>query len=237
MNKILAQSINDNEVYIPRKRIMVFDVETTGLSITNRAYYNEPEPPLQLQPYILQMSFVIYETDTKQITKTRDMYIRINDEIEINTKITELTGIDRDICNNKGISIVEALDEFYEEYNKCDCIVAHNIDFDRSMLEIEKKRNDVTNTRYPNMFNEEYQKNTNKLLYCTMKVGRTICKLKSSNAQSNYYKPPKLAELFEYLFGKENLPLNLHNSLVDTFVCLKCFIKIKYNHNITIPNI
>lgn len=34
----------------------------------------------------------------------------------------------------------------------------------------------------------------------------------------------------ETLFG--TIPENLHDSSVDTLVCLKCFLKIKYNHNL-----
>jgi glycosyltransferase involved in cell wall biosynthesis len=41
-----------------------------------------------------------------------------------------------------------------------------------------------------------------------------------------YKKFPKLVELYQKIFGVT--PKNLHNSLNDVIVCLRCFIKLKY---------
>jgi hypothetical protein len=40
-----------------------------------------------------------------------------------------------------------------------------------------------------------------------------------------YKKYPKLAELYFTLFRQA--PTNLHNSIVDTLVCLRCFLRMK----------
>ena len=45
-----------------------------------------------------------------------------------------------------------------------------------------------------------------------------------------YAKYPKLAELHEKLFQKT--PKNLHNSLNDILVTLRCYMKIKYNTDV-----
>ena len=42
-----------------------------------------------------------------------------------------------------------------------------------------------------------------------------------------YKKYPKLSELYENLFNK--VPVDLHNSLIDTIVCLRCFMKMWFN--------
>ena len=42
----------------------------------------------------------------------------------------------------------------------------------------------------------------------------------------SYKKFPKLVELYQKMFGVT--PKNLHNSLNDVIVCLRCFIKFKY---------
>ncbi len=44
------------------------------------------------------------------------------------------------------------------------------------------------------------------------------------------YKMPKLIELHQYLFHSE--PNNLHNSLVDVFVCFRCYYKLTYSTDI-----
>ena len=68
-----------------------------------------------------------------------------------------------------------------------------------------------------------------KAKYCTMKNGRGICNiLKLSNDGKEYYlKWPKLIELYEKLFG-ESIE-NLHDSLVDTVACLRCYLKMSEN--------
>ncbi len=45
-------------------------------------------------------------------------------------------------------------------------------------------------------------------------------------------KSPKLSELYEKLF--DTIPENLHDSMVDTLLCLKCFIKMKYKKDVDI---
>ena len=46
----------------------------------------------------------------------------------------------------------------------------------------------------------------------------------------SYKKFPKLVELYQKMFGVT--PKNLHNSLNDVIVCLRCFIKLKYEIDI-----
>lgn len=44
------------------------------------------------------------------------------------------------------------------------------------------------------------------------------------------YKSPKLIELHKHLFQCE--PKNLHNSLVDVFVCFRCYYQMKYKKDV-----
>ena len=45
-----------------------------------------------------------------------------------------------------------------------------------------------------------------------------------------YKKFPKLEELYKHLF--QHTPENLHNSMIDTLICLRCFLKLKKNIDI-----
>ena len=45
-----------------------------------------------------------------------------------------------------------------------------------------------------------------------------------------YQKPPKLVELHQELF--KSVPKNLHNSLIDVFVCFRCFHEMVYEKDI-----
>jgi DNA polymerase III epsilon subunit-like protein len=118
---------------------LIFDVETNGLIPRNDPVTKLP-PPITECPHIIQMSFIIYNMYEHNIEKTYNVYINIPNEVEISNKITELTGITREMCND-GISIVEALSEFHEAYSACDCVIAHNLDFDSKMMLIEIERN------------------------------------------------------------------------------------------------
>ena len=212
-----------------RRRIMVFDVETTGLVPKKRATI-----ALTDLPHILQLTFVIFDTQYWRVVKSVDLYIKVADTIEIPERITEITGITREMCAG-GVSIEKAMHEFYEEYMLCDTIVAHNIDFDKEMIRIEMERcaNAQDQINWPcgidltQIFDDEYHKTQNKKTFCTMRVGRNICKIERTGKNGVYYKSPKLVELYEHLF--QMTPHGLHSSLVDTYVCLRCFVKICFH--------
>ena len=96
-----TSSTNNNQLVVRhalRKRIMVFDVETTGL-LPKKDTITKVSPTLQYFPHILQLSFVIYNTKYWCNEKIYNKYIRVGPEIEISAKITELTGITRELCN------------------------------------------------------------------------------------------------------------------------------------------
>ena len=212
-----------------RRRVMIFDVETTGLLPRDRTGI-----PLTELPHILQISFVIFDTQYWRVVKSVDFHINVPSTVEISPLVTELTGITREKCDN-GTTILNALLEFQKEYMLCNMIVAHNIQFDREMIRVEMERNrEQILTFDTNMvFNAEYEKSVNKEIYCTMQMGRNVCKIESlTKTGKTYFKSPKLIELYEHLFGMS--PKDLHNSLVDTYVCLRCFVKLRFKFDLSL---
>ena len=128
-----------------------------------------------------------------------------------------------------------ALNEFAKEYMQCDIIVAHNIKFDREMIRLELERNEslLADPDYKKIFERDFEKERGKFNYCTMYSGRNLCKIEREDPQGEiYYKVPKLSELYEHLF--EMTPHDLHNSLIDTFICLRCFVKMRYKFNLSL---
>ena len=216
--------------------VLVFDVETNGLLPYVKA--SDPTPPLESLPHILQLSFIIYNTKQQKITKIANHYIRVKDDISISDEITALTGIDRKTIHEKGSPISHVLKEFYEAYMNCNCVVAHNIDFDRKMINLEIARNweameGMGCVSIKKVFDDEFQKHHQIDNFCTMRYSRGICKIvRISKKGEKYYKNPRLVELYEHLF--HSIPENLHDSMVDTYACLQCFAKMKLHHDI--PN-
>jgi hypothetical protein len=75
----------------------------------------------------------------------------------------------------------------------------------------------------------------NKKMYCTAKNGAFVCKIAALNRfGKQYYKMPKLIVLYTTLFGKEDMLdiTKLHNALYDVVICLRCFIKMRYDIDI-----
>jgi DNA polymerase III epsilon subunit-like protein len=210
-----------------RHRIMIFDVETSGLLPKTRQGV-----ALTDLPHILQITFVIFDTQYWRIVKSVDLYIKIAENVEISPLITDLTGITREMCD-QGVPIEKAMHEFYQEYVQCDVFVAHNIHFDREMVRVEMERcvdKGKAQSDYSQVFNEDVMKQQQKSTFCTMRVGRNLCKIERMGKNGVYFKSPKLVELYEHLFGMT--PLGLHSSLVDTYVCLRCFVKIRYKFDL-----
>jgi len=78
---------------------------------------------------------------------------------------------------------------------------------------------------------------THKPEFCTMKNCAEFCKLERlSKTNQVYYKNPKLSELYSILFPDMLPPNDLHNSLVDVAITLRCYIKYVYNFDIKITN-
>lgn len=217
-----------------RSKYLIFDVETTGLIPKSSKVF---VPKISDYPYILQFSFVLYDINNKSIITKYNSYVNIEKNISISEEITNLTGITRDMCIQQGKPIIEILYEFYQAYIMCDGIVAHNMDFDEKMIliEIERNRETIINKIPPclSLFNPMYEKFRGIERYCTMKSGTNICNIivETTIKEKPNKKWPKLIELYSTLFNGEPID-GLHNSMVDVYACLRCYLKMR--HNLTI---
>lgn len=235
-------------------RIMCFDTETTGL-MPKRPRKGEPFPPTEAYPYIVQFSWIIYNLSTNQVEETVNEYVQIPDSVPISPESIQVHGITREMTEQKGKSILQLLAQFFVAYMKCDCIVAHNLQFDSELVRKEMWRNRaglekmIPNQERVNMmcgvftkkFNAAYHIDT----FCTMMNTVELCGIdfpvkprpdldnsvaptKTNVAVNVRKKFPRLNELYSKLFGDESsLPANLHNSIIDVLVCLRCFLKVR----------
>lgn len=204
--------------------IMVFDVETTGL--LPRGLSLLPSTVNQF-PYIIQLSYILYNTRRKSIEQVSDMHVRIPSSVTLSPKITELTGITRQKCDS-GIPILTALQNFYDAYQSCEWVVAHNIKFDRSMIRVELQRHaDVLEGPLAPM-SRMFDKTTEiPREYCTMFHGIDLCSIMvKSKAGDLYKKWPRLEELYNKLFPDELSPDGFHNAYIDMLVCLRCYLEM-----------
>lgn len=230
--------INNIPVPIRRQRYLVFDVETTGLMPRNyKSYYSEKSNKIDDYPYIIQLSFAIYDLHENKIDLTYDAYIQLPEHIEIPQLITNITGITKDTCQNKGKPIHEALEKFHEAYMFCNGIVAHNMDFDEKAIQISMERyREILLDKCPQVFTcfqPMYEKVHHIDRYCTMKQGTSLCNITlpgTTDGKPTKKKWPKLNELHNTLFPNEEVK-GLHNSMVDVLACLRCYLKMRHNYD------
>lgn len=221
---------------INKMKIAVFDSETTGLpksKIIN-------DLSLELWPHIVQFSYIIYDTELQKIIKTVDLIIRIPENINISDEVSNIHGITNFISQTSQYKIEDALIHFsmdYLNYN-IDLIVGHNLSFDINMLKVELMReinnqNNLSNKRIFSQLLENLNdmKPESSELYCTMQKTIELCNLKAkSKYGKEYVKFPKLNELHMKLFNSS--PRNLHNSLNDVLICLRCYYMLEHKVDI-----
>jgi DNA polymerase III epsilon subunit-like protein len=233
MNKIISAPHR-------RRYYLVFDVETTGLLPKMKrgrsTEANRVGPSIEEYPYILQLSFVIYDLETNTIKKKYDSYVKIAESINIDPYVSNLTGITKQICHDKGKSISTILYDFYKAYKMCEGLVAHNLEFDTKMILVEVERNQANLieqglSQCLILFQPMHEKINNIDRYCTMRKGIALCNImfeSGDQGKNSRRKFPKLSELHQKLFNGE-IPSNLHNSMVDVEVCLRCYLKMRHN--------
>jgi len=208
-------------------RFLIFDTETTGLPSSKII---NPDT-LHLWPHIVQFSYVIYDTDTNDIIDLHDSVIKVNEGIIIPEESIKFHGITNEISKNNGVEIELVLMEFFYQLKKVDMIIGHNISFDINMVKVELLRIIYSNTQSAE-FKTYFHTLTNyKNIYCTLQSSIELCNIKAIDKYGKeYFKYPKLIELHQKLFNSD--PNNLHNSLNDILVTLRCFMKMKYDFDL-----
>ena len=86
-----------------------------------------------------------------------------------------------------------------------------------------------------NLNSSNYEKLMHINKYCTMVETEKKCNIKAiSKTGKEYTKYPTLGELHFYLF--RSYPKNLHNSLNDILICLRCYYNLITGKDIYMKN-
>jgi DNA polymerase-3 subunit alpha len=142
----------------------------------------------------------------------------------------KIHGITTEISLTQGTSLLPVLEEFFADFDSADHIVGHNVSFDINMIKAELQRF-IMNSSDKKLQEYLTKINTATKFYCTMQETIELCAIELKDKYGRPYKKfPKLVELYQKMFGVT--PKNLHNSLNDVIVCLRCFIKLKYEIDI-----
>jgi len=210
--------------------VLVFDTETTGLPKTKII---NPDT-LHLWPHIVQLSFVIYDTETNTIVESKDYIIKVDKSVIIEDESTKIHGITNEISKVKGIPIEDAFNEFFYYLRSANKLVGHNVSFDINMIKIELLRiiylhkYKASKMKITEIKTNLHYLTNYKNVVCTLQESIELCDIKVIDKYGKTYtKWPRLLELHQKLF--QTTPNNLHNSFNDILVTLRCYVKMKHN--------
>jgi DNA polymerase III epsilon subunit-like protein len=217
-------------------KVLIFDTETTGLPKTKVI---NPDS-LRLWPHIVQLSYLIYDSDKNDIVVMEDNIIKTASDVVISEESSAIHGITRDISQTRGVKLDNVLNGFFDALKNVDVLVGHNISFDINVVVVELLRmiydsqSGVSAEELTLIKTNLHLLRNYKNIYCTMQNSIDLCAIKVvGKTGREYNKFPRLNELHQKLF--ETTPNNLHNSLNDILVTLRCYammmLKVDLNNN------
>ena len=233
-------------------KILVFDTETTSLPVKKHNSFDKQREherkmlsiselkkegnlwstELEKYPSIIQLAYILYDTDNPSNSKIFNKYIDIPESINISSESQKIHGISKEKITSMGsfskAYIEDTLNEFMDDFIEADIVVGHNVDFDRRMivaelLRLSKEKN------MPHI--KEIMKDEN--FECTQEITTPICNLKvklqyvdpKTKIPKYIYKikSTKLIEAYEHYFGYKPAGEHMHDAIIDVVVCLRVY--------------
>ena len=194
-------------------KVLLFDTETTGLPLKRQGYSKGPNN----WPHIVSICWVILDSDTNEVLKEK-YYVIYPERWTVPEQAAAIHGITTEKAIEEGYDLSVVMSEFLEE--DYDIMVAHNLEFDYNVIGNAVQWD----------LGKEFQK-IEKPKYCTMELSKFVCKIPYKSGGG--CKPPKLSELYEYVFKREPVGA-LHNALYDTMLLVEIvkscdFLRSKMN--------
>jgi DNA polymerase-3 subunit alpha len=199
----IEEAVEDNQPYY-----FVFDIETNGLP----NYYDAPPEDLSNWPQPLSIGFLILNENLQLIRKK---YYILKQDCELDEEALSINGLSKDLIEERGQNPELIYDEIFLELKSCKRIVAHNIEFDLTILHSDFIRKGKKTTVFK------------KAKFCTMKKSTTFVAI--PRMYGNGYKWPKLGELVSACFFLDETTEGFefeeaHDALWDAEATAKCFI-------------
>jgi len=195
-------------------KLLLLDTETNGLP-TNRY---APPSCTEAFPAVLQLSWSLFTVvgggKGLRLEESRDRSIALPPEVPYNAGAGAIHGISEEAAR-QGCSALEAFTELADVLRRADCIVAHNLSFDRPVLRA---------AAYAVGLRDLWPPSSSKVQeFCTMREMRDLCCLGGGSVEG-VYKLPSLNELYNFLYGHvyDVSGAKLHSSRSDTHCLGRC---------------
>lgn len=183
--------------------ILVFDTETTGLVKKGATFKDENLPRL------VTLSYLLTDDNDYNVAEIYDVIVKPEGFI-IPKESSDIHGVTHEMAVEKGVPLMEVLNQFKSALEKAHTLVAHNLDYDLLVMRGEFYKAGVQGKKIPNHF-------------CTKEASTNLCKIPGNYGK---FKWPTLTEACQILLG---YTFDAHNSKNDTQACLKLFKYLQQN--------
>jgi DNA polymerase III epsilon subunit-like protein len=209
----------DRQEMAPKRRgggsrvILVFDVETTGLPKSKWAGLDD----FDNWPRVVQLGWVLMDNRgemAEPVTRT----VKPEGFI-IPPAAVAKHGITTERARAEGLPLPMVLTEFAAVVEQSHLLVAHNMQFDGTVVRAEYRR--------ARMRDPLKRKRT----FCTMEGTTDICQIPP--LRDGKWKWPKLSELHEILFGER--PGVEHDAGADARTCAQCLRELMQQNLVRLP--
>lgn len=189
--------------------ILFFDTETTG-------FYQDRLPvDHKDQPHIVQLAAQLCSASGDPLA---GFSVIIDPGVEIPERASSVHGITTEKAIQFGVNAQSALSLFVHLYQRSELIVAHNIKFDKAVLETGISR-----------YYGKPMPLDRKPIFCTMEAAAPVVNLPPTERMlaAGFKKPkaPKLEECIKHFFG-ETLE-GAHDAMVDVAACRRVYFHLK----------
>jgi DNA polymerase-3 subunit epsilon len=187
--------------------ILFFDTETTGF-LDDRLPIDH-----EAQPYIVQLAAQLCEDGG---TPVAGFSFIVAPGVPIPERAAAVHGITDEKSMQFGVSAEFAMSAFTHLYRRADLVCAHNIKFDKGVMEVAIARH--------------YGRTMplRKPLFCTMEAASPIVNLPPTErmlaAGFTKPKPPKLEECIRHFFDEELD--GAHDAMVDVAACRRVYLHL-----------
>lgn len=178
-------------------KYLFFDTETTS--------------PYQSQARLVQLAFLL----TDEQANVLETFVEIIQPDGFTIQNDHIHGITHKMALSEGIELREALISFMSALKQADQLIAHHIEFDKTILFNELQATKLTKQYFTDLYSKPF--------HCIMQEATTFCGLKKEG--TDLLKYPKLSELHIKLFNK-GLPEE-KSAYFDTQATMHCFFKLK----------
>lgn len=174
--------------------MLVFDTETTGLPIKQWGLPYDVKNPLMFQnARLVSIAWNFDGKTTVRLVKPEGFIVPL--------EATKIHGISNEVALRDGSLLEDVLNEFENILKNANLVIAHNLNFDKAIIDSEMWRLKKQELNWPSE-------------YCTMIQG---------TVKLGLVKWPKLPELYKILSGNSADDELLHTAAYDMEICLKCF--------------